>query len=242
LYQEGKAAYIQKKKLIDHDPEDNDENKINCTFKPVINQYNNEMFIKNPLKEDLQRFEKLREQKMNNNNKEYEKPMNFAIESKINKEDIFDRIIPDKNIYKNEINEDIKKDIPPLLKVEVNLDEKNNTDKIIIYPGDDIKEKTIQFCLKHKLSEEKKNTLLNIILDKMNENKEEEEDNDELYEEKEEENNDNNENENNNNLNNEEKKNTEEHVEDNQQMEDNQECSGIDISNEEKDNNNDNEN
>ena len=241
LYQEGKAAYIQKKKLIDHDPEDNDENKINCTFKPVINQYNNEMFIKNPLKEDLQRFEKLREQKMNNNNKEYEKPMNFAIESKINKEDIFDRIIPDKSIYKNEINEDIKKDIPPLLKVEVNLDEKNNTDKIIIYPGDDIKEKTIQFCLKHKLSEEKKNTLLNIILDKMNENKEEE-DNDELYEEKEEENNDNNENENNNNLNNEENKNTEEHVEDNQQMEDNQECSGIDISNEEKDNNNDNEN
>jgi len=198
------------------------------------------MFIKNPLKEDLQRFEKLREQKMNNNNKEYEKPMNFAIESKINKEDIFDRIIPDKNIYKNEINEDIKKDIPPLLKVEVNLDEKNNTDKIIIYPGDDIKEKTIQFCLKHKLSEEKKNTLLNIILDKMNENKEEEEDNDELYEEKEEENNDNNENENNNNLNNEEKKNTEEHVEDNQQMEDNQECSVIDISNEEKDNDNEN--
>ena len=238
MYQEGKAAYIQKKKLIDHDPEDNDENKINCTFKPVINQYNNEMFIKNPLKEDLQRFEKLREQKMNNNNKEYEKPMNFAIESKINKEDIFDRIIPDKNIYKNEINEDIKKDIPPLLKVEVNLDEKNNTDKIIIYPGDDIKEKTIQFCLKHKLSEEKKNTLLNIILDKMNENKEEE-DNDELYEEKEEENN---ENENNNNLNNEENKNTEEHVEDNQQIEDNQECSGIDISNEEKDNDNDNEN
>lgn len=59
-----------------------------------------------------------------------------------------------------------------MLKVEVNLDEKNNTDKIIIYPGDNIREKTIQFCLKHKLDEEKKNTLLSIILEKMKESKE----------------------------------------------------------------------
>lgn len=65
-----------------------------------------------------------------------------------------------------------KGDVTPLLKVEVNLDEKNNTDKIIIYPGDNIREKTIQFCLKHKLDEEKKNTLLSIILEKMKESKE----------------------------------------------------------------------
>ena len=172
LYQDGKAAYILRKKLIKHDPEDNVENKINCTFKPVINQYNNEMFIRNPLKEDMKKFEKIREKRMNNIQKSYERPMNFAIESKINKEDIIDRVIPDRNSYKNEneYEEKYKEEIIPLLKVEVNLDEKNNTDKIIIYPGDNVKEKTIQFCKKHKLNEDKKNTLLNIILEKMKEN------------------------------------------------------------------------
>ena len=98
--------------------------------------------------------------------------MNFAIESKINKEDIFDRVISDRNNNKNEIfnNEYNKKEKAPLLKVEVNLDDKNNTDNIIIYPGDNVKEKTIQFCKKHKLNEEKKNTLLGIILEKMKDN------------------------------------------------------------------------
>lgn len=175
LYQEGKAAYIQKKKLGERDPEDNEENRINCTFKPVIRQYNNEMFNKNPLKEDMQKFEKIREHKLNNNPKEYEKPMNFAIESKLNKEDIVDRVVSNRNNYRNEYTQEEKShkgDVTPLLKVEVNLDEKNNTDKIIIYPGDNIREKTIQFCLKHKLDEEKKNTLLSIILEKMKESKE----------------------------------------------------------------------
>ena len=178
LYQEGKASYILRKKLIGHDPEDNDENKINCTFKPVINQYNNEMFSKNPLKEDMQKFEKIREKKMNNSQRGYERPMNFGIESKINKEDIIDRVVPDRNSYKNEnVYEDNKKEeITPLLNVEVNLDEKNNTDKIIIFPGDNAREKTIQFCIKHKLNEEKKNTLLNIILQKMKESIDNEED------------------------------------------------------------------
>ena len=172
LYQEGKAAYIQKKNMIEHDPEDNSENNINCTFKPVIRQYNNEIFNKNPLKEEIEKFQKKREQMIKKSYKEFEKPMNFAIESKINKEDIFDRIISDRNSNKNEIfnNEFNKKKIAPLLKVEVNLDNKNNTDNIIIYPGDNVKEKTIQFCQKHKLNEEKKNTLLGIILEKMKDN------------------------------------------------------------------------
>jgi hypothetical protein len=218
LYQEGKAAYIQKKKLNDHDPEDNDENKINCTFKPVINQYNNEMFNRNPLKEDMERFERIREQKMNNNYKEYEKPkpMNFAIESKINKEDIVDRIIPLRDSYKNENIDENREEIPPLLKVEVNLDEKNNTDKIIIYPGDNVREKTIQFCIKHKLNEEKKNTLLSIILDKMKDNQENYEENEEIYENKFEEDNENDNNEDQNN-------NAEINVSDKEQIEENQE-------------------
>ena len=102
-------------------------------------------------------------------------PMNFAIESKLNKEDIVDRVVSNRNNYRNEYTQEEKShkgDVTPLLKVEVNLDEKNNTDKIIIYPGDNIREKTIQFCLKHKLDEEKKNTLLSIILEKMKESKE----------------------------------------------------------------------
>jgi hypothetical protein len=218
LYQEGKAAYIQKKKLNDHDPEDNDENKINCTFKPVINQYNNEMFNRNPLKEDMERFERIREQKMNNNYREFEKPkpMNFAIESKINKEDIVDRIIPLRDSYKNENIDENREEIPPLLKVEVNLDEKNNTDKIIIYPGDNVREKTIQFCIKHKLNEEKKNTLLSIILDKMKDNNENYEENEEIYENKFEEDNENDNNEDQNN-------NEEINVSDKEQIEENQE-------------------
>ena len=170
LYQTGIASYIQKKKSIEPDFDDNLDNKINCTFKPVIHQFNNEIFTKNPIKEELQRFEKIGDQKLNAlGNKEYEKPMNFYIESKINKEDIVDRVVPERFSYRNSDNE--RENETALLKVEVNLDENNNTDKIIIYPGDDAKEKTLQFCLKHRLNEEKKNTLLRIIMEKIEDNK-----------------------------------------------------------------------
>ena len=173
LYQEGKAAYIEKKKSIDPDPEDNLENKINCTFKPVIHKFNNEVFINNPIKEDIQKIEKIGVQKINQiEPKEYSKPMNFYIEPKINKEDIIDRVIPERISASTSIrNEDMERESKTaLLKVEVNLDENNNTDKIIIYPGDDVREKTLQFCAKHKLNEEKKNTLMNIIMEKIEEN------------------------------------------------------------------------
>ena len=65
LYQEGKAAYLEKRRSIDPDPEDNLENKINCTFKPKINKFNNEVFINNPIKDDIQKLEKIGLQKMN---------------------------------------------------------------------------------------------------------------------------------------------------------------------------------
>ncbi len=105
--------------------------------------------------------------------------MNFYIEPKINKEDIIDRVLPERISYnknnccreKEKEKEKDKENGVALLNVEVNLDENNNTDKIIIYPGDDVKEKTIQFCMKHKLSEEKKNTLLHIITEKIEETK-----------------------------------------------------------------------
>ena len=174
FYLEGKAAYIEKKKSIDPDPEDNIENRRNCTFKPVIHKFNNEVFINNPIKEDIQKLEKIGVQKMTQiGYKEYSKPMNFYIESKISKEDIVDRVIPERNsnnARNDENNNIIERDSDnALLKVEVNLDENNKTDKIIIFPGDDVKEKTLQFCAKHKLNEEKKNTLMNIILEKIQE-------------------------------------------------------------------------
>lgn len=176
LYQDGKAAYITKKKSIEPDADDNIENKIHCTFKPVIHQFNMEVFNKNPIKEDIEKFERIREQKMNDIRiKEYEKPMNFYIEPKINKEDIIDRVVPERFSHRmSDIDRDKEKgkeNEAPLLKVEVNLDENNHTDKIIIYSGDDVKEKTLQFCLKHKLNEEKKNTLLHIIMEKLEETK-----------------------------------------------------------------------
>ena len=171
LYQEGKAAYLEKRRSIDPDPEDNLENKINCTFKPKINKFNNEVFINNPIKDDIQKLEKIGLQKMNQRgSKEYSKPMNFYIESKLNKEDIVDRVVPERNSV-NTKNDNIDRDSKTaLLKVEVNLDENNTTDKIVIFPGDDVIEKTLQFCTKHKLSEEKKNTLLNVIFEKIEEN------------------------------------------------------------------------
>ena len=174
LYQDGKVAYITKKKSIEPDLDDNIENKMHCTFKPVIHQFNMEVFNKNPIKEDIEKFEKIREQKLNDiGNKQYEKKMNFYIEPKTNKEDIIDRVVPERISHRNNDieKEKGKENEPPLLKVEVNLDENNNTDKIIIYPGDNVKEKTLQFCLKHKLNEEKKNTLLHIIMEKIEETK-----------------------------------------------------------------------
>ena len=176
LYQDGKAAYITKKKSIEPDADDNIENKINCTFKPEIHQFNMEVFNKNPIKEDIEKFERIREQKLNDIGvKEYEKPMNFHIEPKTNKEDIIDRVVPERFSHRmSDIDRDKEKgkeNEAPLLKVEVNLDENNHTDKIIIYSGDDVKEKTLQFCLKHKLNEEKKNTLLHIIMEKLEETK-----------------------------------------------------------------------
>ena len=55
----------------------------------------------------------------------------------------------------------------PLLKIEVNLDEKNNSDKLFIYPGDDVIKITNKFCMKHKLKEEKKNMTKNIFTQNM---------------------------------------------------------------------------
>ena len=65
-------------------------------------------------------------------------------------------------------SEDYKNGEAPLLKMEVNLDENNKTDKLIIYPGDDYLKVTNQFCDKHEINDEKRNRLIKIIKDKLN--------------------------------------------------------------------------
>ena len=185
LYNEGKNSYIKKKQMSERNPDENPDNAKNCTFKPEIHEYKKEVFQKNPLKTDknynykIQQLEKIREQNRNKStSKECEKPMmSFAIEPKINKENIVDRINANKNIIgkidyllDEKGGENYKPGLVPLLKVEVNLDEKNNCDKLFIYPGDDIIQVINEFCKKNNLNEEKKNTLLIIILEKIKEN------------------------------------------------------------------------
>ena len=178
LYADGKKSYIKKKQMSDRDRDENDDNVKNCTFKPQLHHYNKQVFNNNPLKEDKNynnkiqksiRAKKIKDQK-------YEKPMNFSLEPKLNKETMFERISTKKSIQSKNIDYgenkgyNFKEGVMPLLKIEVNLDEKNNSDKLFIYPGDDVIKITNKFCMKHKLKEEKKNTLLMTILEKIQEN------------------------------------------------------------------------
>ena len=178
LYVEGKKSYIKKKQISEKDRDENDDNIKNCTFKPQLHHYNKQVFNNNPLKEDkkynnkIQKMIKLKRAR----NKKIEKHMNFSLEPKINKESIFERINSKKSDQiKNCDNIEIKgynfkEGLTPLFKIEVNLDEKNNSDMLFIYPGDDVIKVTNNFCSKHKLNEEKKHTLLMTILEKIQEN------------------------------------------------------------------------
>ena len=64
---------------------------------------------------------------------------------------------------------DLKDEIAPLLKVEVNIDDNNKIVKLEIYPGDDPIKITEDFCAKHGLGEDKKMRLQKIIQEKLNE-------------------------------------------------------------------------
>ena len=182
LYNEGKNSYIKKKQMSERNPDENPDNAKNCTFKPVIHEYKKELFQKNPLKTDknynnkIQQLEKIREQNRNKSaSKEYEKPMmSFAIEPKLNKENIIDRINSNKNkndkidfLIDETGGENFKPGVIPLLKVEVNLNDKNNCGKLFIYSDDDVIQVVNDFCKKNNLDDEKKNILYNIIMEKV---------------------------------------------------------------------------
>ena len=181
LYLEGKNSYI-KKRQQEKDPDMNSENRKNCTFKPVIKDFKGNYFENNPLKEDklfnteLKRMEKVREEK-GYSNKEIKKQMEFGIEPKSNKEEIYKRVIPNrtekivgnvKNEYEDYNGFDDKGN-QNLLKIEVNL-ENNKTDLLVIYPKEDYVKVVDDFCNKHELTEEKRVRLIRVIKDKMRNN------------------------------------------------------------------------
>ena len=88
--------------------------------------------------------------------------MEFGIEPKSNKEEIYKRVIPNrtekivgnvKNEYEDYNGFDDKGN-QNLLKIEVNL-ENNKTDLLVIYPKDDFVKVVDDFCNKHELTEDK---------------------------------------------------------------------------------------
>ena len=111
----------------------------------------------------------------NSFNNEILPTMRFDIEHKSNKES-FDSFKKKRNNYKTITSStidgkkgDLKDEIAPLLKVEVNIDDNNKIVKLEIYPGDDPIKITEDFCAKHGLGEDKKMRLQKIIQEKLNE-------------------------------------------------------------------------
>lgn len=163
LYLDGKAAYTKKRKGEEKDIDDNMENANECTFKPKFTEFKKDIFKENPLEQDTRlanELEKKKERRMKNqNDNENEKLSGFncSIEPKNNREGF-------EALYKNE------KKGTPLLKMEVNIDNTKKNVKLEIYPGDDPKKVTDQFCKKYKLGEDKKLRLQRIIQERLNAN------------------------------------------------------------------------
>ena len=70
------------------------------------------------------------------------------------------------NLFDNDINE---KGEEPLLKVEVNINDENQTEKLLIYPSDVPSKITDDFCKKYNLADDKKKKLEMIIKQKLKE-------------------------------------------------------------------------
>ena len=180
LYIEGKNSYIKKR-----NPDKNivlTEEEKNCTFKPVIKDYNGDYFENNPLKEDkllnteIKKMEKLREEQ-GYSNKEIKKQMAFVIEPKTNKDNINKRVAPNRGEkIVNNVQNEFKdygsfddKGNKIMIKLEVNL-ENNKNELLIIQPEDDYIKVVDNFCLKNKLNDDKKMILIRTIRDKMRKN------------------------------------------------------------------------
>ena len=179
LYLEGKKSFINKRKL---ESESLKENEKDCTFKPVIKDFNGNYFENNPLKEDkmfnteIKKMEKLREEK-GYTNKEIKKQMAFNIEPKSNKDNIDQRVKQNRgekivNNVKNEFvdygNFDDKGN-QITINIEVNLDN-NKNEKLVILPGDDYVKVVDGFCLKYGINDDKKMRLIRAIKEKLRKN------------------------------------------------------------------------
>ena len=182
LYLDGKESYMKKIQQEGKDLDLNSENEKNCTFKPMIKDYKGDYFVNNPLKEDklfnneIKKMEKIREEK-GYTNKKTEKHMEFGIEPKSNKEDIYRRVIPNRaekivgsveNEFEDYCNFDDQGN-RSLLKIEVKLENKKKN-LLTIYPGDDYSKIVNDFCNKNGLKEEQKIRLIRVIKDKLRKN------------------------------------------------------------------------
>ena len=182
LYLDGKESYMKKIQQEGKDLDLNSENEKNCTFKPMIKDYKGDYFENNPLKEDklfnneIKKMEKIREEK-GYTNKKTEKHMEFGIEPKSNKEDIYRRVIPNRaekivgsveNEFEDYCNFDDQGN-RSLLKIEVKLENKKKN-LLTIYPGDDYSKIVNDFCNKNGLKEEQKIRLIRVIKDKLRKN------------------------------------------------------------------------
>ena len=180
LYLDGKNSYMKKRQNEQDLAENN--NSLECTFKPVIKDYNGDYFENNPLKEDflvnteIKKMEKLREEQ-GYINKEIKKQMAFGIEPKTNKDNINKRVAQKrgekvvnnvKNEFKDFGNFDGKGN-QVVIKLEVNL-ENNKTEFLIIQPEDDYLKVVDNFCAKFDLNNDKKNRLIRAIKEKMRKN------------------------------------------------------------------------
>ena len=180
LYLDGKNSYMKKRQNEQDLAENN--NSLECTFKPVIKDYNGDYFENNPLKEDflvnteIKKMEKLREEQ-GYINKEIKKQMAFGIEPKTNKDNINKRVAQKrgekvvnnvKNEFKDFGNFDGKGN-QVVIKLEVNLED-NKTEFLIIQPEDDYLKVVDNFCAKFDLNNDKKNRLIRAIKEKMRKN------------------------------------------------------------------------
>ena len=176
LYNEGINSYIKRhnynRKMV------LTEEEKSCTFKPAIKYYNGDYFENNPLKEDIfnnteiKKMEQLREEQ-GYINKEIKRQMAFDIEPKTNKDNINKRVAKNRGEkIVNKVQNEFKdygsfddKGNQIIIKLGVNL-ENNKNELLVIQPEDDYIKVVENFCVKHKLNDDKKIRLIRAIEDK----------------------------------------------------------------------------
>lgn len=199
LYTDGKVTYQKKLQSEDYKKTIENRELEQCTFRPDIHSMNenikrNPLDADTQLKSKLERREQARIEKeilsfqkkrgmtnmgysdlrnSNEHNLESIPSMRFDIERKTCKDtfNTYENRNKSNNIFYStrDIKRAEKQKSIPLLNIEVNIDDNNQIVKLEIFPGDDPIKIAEDFCLKHGLSNDKKEKLQRIIQEKLNE-------------------------------------------------------------------------